>query len=108
LVEDVAWMQEALALGDISVVEDHVSLLLSDFQISLDRKSASYRELATLALQAYVRALQALGRRNAGEVVDRLPRSDLEIVTRALFDQRPKFFSVPRPRVFLVADTPLA
>ena len=60
-------MQEALALGDITVVEDHVSLLLSDFQISLDRKSASYRELATLALQAYVRALQAIGKRNAGE-----------------------------------------
>jgi integrase len=70
LVEDLAWMQEALALGDITVVEDHVSLLLSDFQISLDRKSASYRELATLALQTYVRALQAIGKRNAGEPVE--------------------------------------
>ena len=72
-------MQEALALGDITVVEDHVLLLLSDFQISLDRKSASYRELATLALQTYVRALQAIGRRNAGEVVEtpRLTRGAL-------------------------------
>jgi hypothetical protein len=70
LVADLAAMREALALGDISVVEDHVSLLLSDFQISLDRNSASYRELATLALQAYVRALQAIGKRNAGEVVE--------------------------------------
>ncbi len=79
LVEDLAWMQEALALGDITVVEDHVSLLLSDFQISLDRKSASYRELATLALQAYVRALQAIGKRNAGEPVEtpKLTRGDL-------------------------------
>jgi integrase len=72
-------MQEALALGDITVVEDHVSLLLSDFQIGLDRKSASYRELATLALQAYVRALQAIGKRNAGEPVEtpKLTRGDL-------------------------------
>ena len=70
LVEDLAWMQEALALGDITAVVDDVSLLLSDFQISLDRKSASYRELATLALQTYVRALQAIGKRNTGEVVE--------------------------------------
>jgi hypothetical protein len=72
-------MKEMLALGDISVMEDHVSLLLSDFQISLDRKSASYRELATLALQAYVRALQAIEKRNAGEPVQtpKLTRGDL-------------------------------
>jgi integrase len=70
LGEDLAWMQEALARGDITVVEDHVSLLLSDFQITLDRKSAAYRELATLALQTYVRALQAIGKRNAGEAVE--------------------------------------
>jgi hypothetical protein len=79
LVDDLAWMKEMLALGDISVMEDHVSLLLSDFQISLDRKSASYRELATLALQAYVRALQAIEKRNAGEPVQtpKLTRGDL-------------------------------
>jgi hypothetical protein len=70
MVHELATMREALALGDISAVEDDVSLLLSDFQISLDRKSASYRELATLALQAHVRALQAIDKRNAGEVVE--------------------------------------
>jgi hypothetical protein len=70
LVHELATMQEALALGDITAVVDDVALLLSDFQISLDRKSASYRELATLALQAYVRALQAIEKRNAGEAVE--------------------------------------
>jgi integrase len=81
LVHTLATMQEALALGDITAVQDDVSLLLSDFQISLDRKSASYRELATLALQAYVRALQAIEKRNAGEAVEtpRLSRGALSI-----------------------------
>lgn len=79
LVADLARMREALSLGDISIVEDDVSLLLSDFQISLDRKSPSYRELATLALQAYVRALRAIEKRNAGEPVEtpKLTRGDL-------------------------------
>jgi hypothetical protein len=54
LVHELATMQEALSLGDITAVVDDVSLLLSDFQINLDRSSASYRELATQALQAYV------------------------------------------------------
>jgi integrase len=70
LVHELATMQDALARGDITAVVDDVSLLLSDFQISLDRKSASYRELATLALQAYVRALQAIEKRNVGLPVE--------------------------------------
>jgi integrase len=39
---------------------------LSDFQINLDKSSASYRELGMQALRAYVSALQALEKRNAG------------------------------------------
>ena len=45
LVHELATMQGALARGDITAVVDDVSLLLADFQINLDRKSASYREL---------------------------------------------------------------
>lgn len=70
MVHELATMQEALALGDITAVVDDVSLLLADFQIDLDRDSLSYRELATQALRAYVRALQAIDKRNVGEPIE--------------------------------------
>jgi integrase len=70
MIHELATMQEALALGDITAVEDDVSLLLADFEINLDRKSPAYRELGMQALQAYVRALQAIDKRNAGEPID--------------------------------------
>jgi hypothetical protein len=63
-------MQEALARGDISAVGDDVATLLSDFQIDLDKSSPSYHELGTQALLAYVHALQAIEKRNAGEAVE--------------------------------------
>jgi len=63
-------MQDALARGDITAVVDDVDLLLLEFQIALDRTSASYRELGMQALRSYVRALQAIERRNAGEPID--------------------------------------
>ena len=63
-------MQEALARGDISAVGDDVATLLGDFQIDLDKTSPSYHELGTQALLAYVRALQAIEKRNAGEAVE--------------------------------------
>lgn len=70
MVYELATMQEALALGDITAVQDEVSLLLADFQINLDPKSGSYRELGMQALRAYVRALQAIEKRNAGEPIE--------------------------------------
>jgi integrase len=70
MVHELATMQEALALGDITAVVDDVSLLLADFEINLDRNSTSYRELAMQALRAYVRALQAIDKRNAGEPIE--------------------------------------
>jgi integrase len=70
LVHELATMREALAQGDIRAVQDDVSLLLDEFQINLDRQSASYRELCTQALQAYVRASQAIEQRNAGLPVE--------------------------------------
>jgi hypothetical protein len=63
MVHELATMQEALALGDIRAIEDAVSLLLADFDITLDRNSASFRELGREALRAYVRALQSAERR---------------------------------------------
>jgi hypothetical protein len=63
-------MQEALARGDISAVGEDVAGLLADFQIDLDKTSPSYHELGTQALLAYVRALQAIERRNSGLPVD--------------------------------------
>jgi integrase len=70
MVHELATMQEALALGDITAVEDDVALLLADFEINLDRKSAAYRELGMQALRGYVRALQAIDKRNAGEPIE--------------------------------------
>jgi integrase len=70
MVHELATMQEALALGDITAVVDDVSLLLAAFDINLDPKSASYRELGMQALRAYVRALQAIDKRNAGEPIE--------------------------------------
>ncbi len=70
MVHELETMQEALALGDISAVVDDVALLLADFQIKLDPSSKSYRELGTQALMAYVRALQAIEKRNAGLPVE--------------------------------------
>jgi hypothetical protein len=70
MVHELVTMQEALALGDITAVEDDVSLLLADFEINLDRKTPAYRELGMQALRAYVRALQAIDKRNAGEPIE--------------------------------------
>jgi len=70
MVQELASMREALAMGDISAVEEDVALLLYQFDIELDRKSPSYRELGTNVLRAYVRALEAIDKRNAGEPVE--------------------------------------
>jgi integrase len=70
MVHELATMQEALALGDITAVVDDVALVLADFQINLDHRSASYRELGMQVLRAYVRALQAIDKRNAGEPIE--------------------------------------
>jgi integrase len=68
--EELETMREALARGDITAVVDDVLLLLSDFNISLDRNSASYRQLGVAVLRAYVRGLEAIAKRSAGEVIE--------------------------------------
>ena len=69
LAEDLKDFREYLALGDISAVEEHVNDALDAFQIDLDRKSAAFSKLGMEVLRAYVRALQAIEQRNAGEPV---------------------------------------
>jgi integrase len=70
LDEDLRFMREALALGDVSVVQHHVEDALSEFDIRLERDSLSFPKLGIEVLRAYVRALQAIEKRNAGEPVE--------------------------------------
>ena len=63
-------MLNAGTRGDITAVVDDVSLLLEDFNINLDRNSASYRQLGTAVLRVYVRGLEAIAKRTAGEVIE--------------------------------------
>jgi integrase len=69
LAEDLKDMRDYLALGHIAAVEDHTIEALSVFGIDLDRKSSAYPKLGMEVLRAYVRALQAIEQRNAGEPV---------------------------------------
>src|SRR5262245_1643505 len=73
-VEDLnfslAAAETALARGDISFVLEDIEVLLSDFQINLDRKSIAFRQLGSAVLKAHVKALHAIKRRNAGEPID--------------------------------------
>jgi hypothetical protein len=70
LASELQTMQEALARGDISAVVDDVDMLLANFQIHIDKASASYRDLGTQALRAYVSALQAIEKRNTGQPIE--------------------------------------
>jgi integrase len=62
--------QRALATGDISRFTWEIDELLKLFRINLDRKSPSYRELGAEVLKRFVQALQAIERRQKGEIVD--------------------------------------
>jgi integrase len=69
LTEDLRSMRERLALGDIASVQNEIMEALSVFDIDLDRQSNSYSKLGMEVLRAYVRALEDIGKRNAGEPV---------------------------------------
>jgi hypothetical protein len=62
--------QRALATGDISSFTCEIDELLKLFRINLDRNSASYRELGAEVLKRFVKAIQAVERRQKGEIVD--------------------------------------
>jgi integrase len=67
---DLSAMQDALALGDISAVDDHTLEALDVFGINLDPTSLSRPQLGIAVLRAYVRALQAIEKRHRGEPVE--------------------------------------
>src|SRR5262245_53033180 len=60
----------ALARGDVSFVQEELDELLDGFRINLDRRSSAYRQLGMAVLRRDVEALQAIDRRNHGEVVE--------------------------------------
>ncbi|HSR76228.1 MAG TPA: DUF6538 domain-containing protein, partial [Xanthobacteraceae bacterium] len=62
--------QSALARGDISMMRWEVDELLKLFRINLDPKSSAYRELGIEVLKRFVQSLQAVERRQKGEVVE--------------------------------------
>jgi hypothetical protein len=70
LDESLPSMREALALGDVSAVQDEVLLALHAFGIDLALDSLSRPLLGIATLRAYVRALQAIGQRNDGSPVE--------------------------------------
>lgn len=63
-------LREALARGDISVVEDEVDDLLEVNGLSLKTGSEPYRKVAVAVLKASVRAAEMRERRQRGEVVE--------------------------------------
>jgi hypothetical protein len=62
--------QAALARGDISVMQWEIDELLKVFRINLDQNSSAYRELGIEVLKRFVQSLQAVERRQKGEVVE--------------------------------------
>lgn len=70
LKDDLRCMQDALALGDVSAVDNHTLEALHVFGINLDPASLSRPQLGIAVMRAYVRALQAIEKRHAGEPVE--------------------------------------
>ena len=62
--------QQWLARGDISKMRWEIDELLKLFRINLDPSSSAYRELGLEVLKRFVKALQAIERRQKGEVVE--------------------------------------
>ena len=62
--------RQALARGDYSSLRWEIDELLKVFRINLDPNSASYRELGSAMLRAYVKSIEASAQRDKGEVVE--------------------------------------
>lgn len=62
-------MQNALARGDISAIQDDLDIALDDLGIRLDPKSDAYRKAGSEVLRRYVEALFDLKKRNSGRPV---------------------------------------
>jgi hypothetical protein len=66
LLEDLRMFREAAAMGDTSIVQDHVMLALATFNIELDERTQAYNKLSTACLHSYMRALEAIEKRDVG------------------------------------------
>jgi hypothetical protein len=71
IVEDT--YKEALARGDISVIEDEADDLLSRNGLSLDKDSDAYRKMAYAILKAHATSLDLMKKRHQGEVINTPP-----------------------------------
>jgi hypothetical protein len=69
LLDTLNETRQGAALGDISVVQDHAQEALWAL-IELDDQSPAYRKLGTACLHAYLRALEAVEKRDAGVTVE--------------------------------------
>jgi hypothetical protein len=65
--------QRALARGDVSMVREALTELLDIFRVNLDPKCEAYRTLGMAVLEAQVKAIHAIRKRDAGEPVDSPP-----------------------------------
>lgn len=70
LVDTLRSLREAAAMGDISAVQDQVLEATSAFNIELDEHSPAYIKLGTACLHSYLRALEAIAKRDAGITVE--------------------------------------
>ncbi|MCK1477399.1 site-specific integrase [Bradyrhizobium sp. 197] len=70
LVDTLREIRQAAAMGDLSVVQDHVLEAMWAFNIELDEHSAAYIKLSTACLHSYLRALEAIEKRDAGITVE--------------------------------------
>jgi integrase len=75
--EELRSMREALALSDITAVQDQLADGLDAFGINLDPSSPYYPNVGAVVLRAYVRALEDIAKRNDGHPVETpvLPRA---------------------------------
>lgn len=77
----------ALARGDITFVDEDLDELMEVFRCALDPKSKAYKALGTVVLKRNVLHLEAISKRNAGEVVDTPkvvePPIDIEAAVRS-------------------------
>jgi hypothetical protein len=70
LLDTIRFVREAAALGDFSVAEEHIADALDAFNIQLDEKCPAYTKLGTECLRAYLRALEAIAKRDDGEPIE--------------------------------------
>lgn len=69
-------LEQGLARGDFSLIEDDLEELMALFRIRLRPVSPAYRELGMAVLKQRVRALRAVQGRNDGEPIDTPEVSD--------------------------------